>query len=116
AEREFKQELALWEQIQNATEPAPIEDYLRRYPSGRFAEIAQLRLDQVLAKQGEKKIEIVSGPENPYTKGTSRTDTAYRIGDTWMYRQIDLFTKLEESRPRHTVTAITDREVIYNDG
>lgn len=116
AEREFKQELALWERVQNAAEPGPLEDYLRRYPSGRFAELAQLRLDQVLARQGETKVEIVSAPRNPYSKGTERTDTAYKIGDTWTYRRIDLLTRLEESEPRWRVTDITETEVIYNDG
>ena len=42
AAREFEAELAIWENIKAANEPAPIEDYLRRYPSGRFSELAQL--------------------------------------------------------------------------
>ena len=40
AAREFETELVIWEKIKEATEPAPIEDYLRRYPSGRFSELA----------------------------------------------------------------------------
>src|SRR5258706_1229471 len=114
-EQERNAELALWERIQNASKPEPLEDYLRRYPSGRFTELALLQLDRVLANMGEKKVEVVSAPENPYTKGTSRTDTAYRIGDEWTYRRIDLVTK-EESQPRWVVTGITDTEVIYNNG
>ena len=58
---EFQQEFALWEKIKAATEPRPLEDYLRRYPSGQFSELAQLRLDQVLARQGEKKVRIEVG-------------------------------------------------------
>jgi uncharacterized caspase-like protein len=114
-EQERTAELALWERIQAASKPEPLEDYLRRYPSGRYTELAQLQLDRVLANMGEKKVEVVSAPGNPYTKGTSRTDTAYRIGDEWTYHRIDLVTK-EESKPRWVVTGITDTEVIYNNG
>ncbi|HEY5638176.1 MAG TPA: caspase family protein, partial [Burkholderiales bacterium] len=41
-EEAFTVELALWEKIAEAKDAAPFEDYLRRYPSGRFAELAQL--------------------------------------------------------------------------
>ena len=116
-EREFKQELAVWERIQNAAQAEPLEDYLRRYPSGRFVELAQLRLDQVLRKQGENKVEIVSAPQNPYSKGTSRTDTAFKIGDRYTYRKLDVLTKVELNKPyTNRVTHITENEVIYNNG
>ena len=116
-EKEFKQELALWESIQNATQPQPLEDYLRSYPSGRFTELAQLRLDRMLAKLGEKKVEIVSAPENPYTKGTVRADTAFRIGDTYTWRTLDSLTGLEQGKPfTRRVTKITDSEVIFGNG
>jgi hypothetical protein len=115
-EREFRQELALWEEIQNATQPEPLEDYLRRYPSGRFTELAQLQLDRLLAKLGEKKVEVVSAPVNPYSKGTVATNTAYRVGDFYAYRWTDLFTKLEMGWGKRIVTEITETEVRYNKG
>ncbi|MEO8442038.1 MAG: caspase family protein, partial [Betaproteobacteria bacterium] len=40
-EQQFQDEFAVWEGIQDSTEPAPLEDYLRRYPSGKFSEFAQ---------------------------------------------------------------------------
>ena len=115
-ERQFQEELAIWEGIKASREPGPLEDYLQRYPSGRFSELALLRLDQVLAQLGEKKIQIVSAPENPYTKGTAAADTAYRVGDRYVYRRTDLLTKLERNPQRLRVTAITETEVIYNEG
>ena len=36
------QEAALWERIKSTRETAPLVDYLQRYPSGHFAELAQL--------------------------------------------------------------------------
>ena len=50
-EKQFEEELAIWEKIKELKEPAPIEDYLRRFPSGKFSELAQFRLTRVLAQR-----------------------------------------------------------------
>ncbi len=111
--RQFEEELAIWERIKGSKESGPLEDYLVRYPSGRFSELALLRLDQVLAQLGEKKIEIVSAPENPYSKGTVAANTAYRVGDFYVYRQTDLLTRLEMKRVKRVVTEITETEIRF---
>jgi hypothetical protein len=116
ARARFEKELAEYEGIQDATEPAPLVDYLKRYPSGRFAELVQLRLDQVLAREGEKRVKIVQAPDNPYTKGSARVDTAWKLGDTYTYRLLDLYTGVEQETRTLRVTKITDTKVIYNDG
>lgn len=116
AQREFEKELAIWEKIKAAIEPRLLEDYLRRYPSGRFSELAQLRLDQVLARQGEKKIRIESSDHNPFSKGTAVTDVSRKVGDSYTLRVTDLYTKLETDRFTRTVTRVTDIEVHYDDG
>lgn len=115
-EREFREELALWERIKEGVQPEPFEDYLRRYPGGRFNELAQLQLDRALARLGEKKIEAVAAPDNPYAKGMASADTAYRVGDFYQYRQIDQLTRAESHPAGRRITAITDNEVIYNKG
>ena len=114
--REFKIVLDLWEKIKAATQLDPLEDFLRRYPNGRFSELAQLRLDQVLARQGEKKIQVISSPENPYSKGTVAANTAYKIGDSYSYIPVDTLTKLEGEPFTRRVTGFTDTEVIFNNG
>ena len=50
-EKEFEEELAGWEAVKDSREAAPIEAYLRRFPSGKFSELAQFRLNRVLAKR-----------------------------------------------------------------
>jgi len=115
-EREFKVELDLWEKIKSATTPGPLEDYLRRYPSGRFTELAQLQLDRLLAKQGEKKIEVVSAPANPYTKGTARANTNFAVGDSYAYRVFDALSRVESGTRTLTVSEVTDNRVIFNNG
>ncbi|MEQ1774349.1 MAG: caspase family protein [Burkholderiales bacterium] len=115
-EKRFEEELAIWEHIKAATDAAPIEDYLRRYPSGVFSEIAQLRLDQVLAQTGERKIQLVSSEKNPFSKGTAVIDTRVKIGDRFRYREIDLDTQQETRQYTLTVAKVTDTEVFYGKG
>jgi hypothetical protein len=115
-ERQFKEELAIWERIQNANEPGPLEDYLERFPSGLYSENAQLRLNIVLAKQGEKKVQIASQQGNPYTKGTAEANTNFKVGDSYTYRVLALFSRAEQSTFTQTVTEITESTVVYDDG
>ena len=116
-EREFADEAAMFERARQASEPAPIEAYLGRYPSGRFAELAQHRLDRLLAGAGEKRVEAVSSEGNPFTAGTARADTRFRVGDSFTYDRFDktLFGKKPE-RYTSSVTAITGEHVVFNDG
>jgi uncharacterized caspase-like protein len=116
AERLFKLELALWEKASAAGGVEAFQDYLFRYPSGRFSELAQLRLDQELAKLGEKKVVIASSQGNPYTQGSATADTRYQIGDTYTYRTIDLISKVEQRRVTETVTQISDGMVSFSNG
>jgi hypothetical protein len=115
-QRRFAQELALWEKIKDSTTPEPLVDYLARFPSSRFSELAQFQLDRALARQGEKKVEVVTDAANPFTKGTVRTDTNYKVGDFFRYRESDLITKQEVRIYGRRVTAIAENEVQFNKG
>jgi len=115
-DRLFEEELAIWEKIKESKDSGPLVDYLLRYPSGRFSELALLRLDQVLAALGEKKIEIVSSSDNPYSKGTAKANTAFKVGDNYRYRVLDILTQQELRRPGRTVSALTESEIQFNKG
>lgn len=118
-EPQFQEELSLWESIQSAKEPAPLEDYLRRFPSGKFSELAQFRLDRVLAAQGEKPVLVAQAARNdanPYSKGTVRVNSDFAVGDTYSYSRIDLGTKAEVRKSTLTVTQVTDEMLVYNKG
>ena len=79
--REFREELALWEKIRGNRNAGPFEAYLRRHPSGRFSELAQLRLDRALARQGEQKIVIASSEGNPFSKGTAGQQLGFVLAE-----------------------------------
>lgn len=112
----FAQELALWMKISESDSAAAFEDYLRRYPSGRHAELAQLRLNILLAREGEKPVQIAPSTGNPYTSGSAVADTAFRIGDQYTYRIFDLDTGALRLTKAMVVTDITDKEVVINNG
>jgi hypothetical protein len=58
----------------------------------------------------------VSSDKNPFSKGTVVAGTRYVVGDSYHYRVIDLFTKLEGTPIKDTITQITDTQVIYSSG
>jgi hypothetical protein len=114
--RLFKEEAALWDRAKDVKDPKPLEDYLRRYPSGNFTELAQLRLDQILVRQGEKKVEVATQVGNPYSKGTLAADTKYQVGDTYTYNVLDLYSKAAKRQDVATVAEITENEVRFSNG
>lgn len=95
---------------------AALEDYLRRYPSGHYTELAQLRLDRLLAQSGEKRVRVVSSPDNPFSKGTALANLGFRVGDRYQHQTTDLLTKVPGPIRTLRVTAVTDSEVAYNEG
>ncbi|MDH5264213.1 MAG: caspase family protein [Betaproteobacteria bacterium] len=116
-EREFREEFAVFEKVKEAKDPAPLEQYLRRYPSGRFAELAQLRLDAVLAAQGERPVEPAPAQGNPFTAGTVRAGGKARVGDRLSYDVIDrLSWGGKATRLDLVVTEVTDAHVMFNNG
>jgi uncharacterized caspase-like protein len=114
--RQFETELASWEKVRGSKEVPALEEFIRRYPSGRFSELAQLQLDRVLAAQGEQRIKIESTAPTPFSQGTGVADGAFKIGDAYSYAVIDLLTKVERQRITETVTAIGESEVRYDTG
>lgn len=71
-EKQFEEELAGWEKIKDSKDAAPITEYLRRYPSGKFSELAHFRLNRLLAKR-ETAVQIaaVGGALKPATGGSA---------------------------------------------
>jgi uncharacterized caspase-like protein len=115
-ERQFREEEALFEKVRQSRSAQLAEDYLRRYPSGRFTELAQLSLDTLLAAQGEKRVEVISAKDNPNTAGFARADTNFRIGDRYVYRRFNRKPRGDTTDFHQVVTSITDDEVIFSNG
>ena len=144
-EKQFEAEFVIWEKIKTAKEIAPLEEYLMRYPNGKFSELAQFRLDRIFAQQRPQALSVaVSKPSptpptptptptqlalaenrllptqtdtaNPFSKGTAKASGDFKVGDSYTYRVVDLLTQVEGETKTQTVTNTNDSEVIYNDG
>ena len=113
--RRSREETAQREVAKESAAVLAMEEYMRRYPSGNFSELAQLQFDRALAREGEKKALIASAEGNPFTKGSATADTAYKVGDSYGYRIIDNFTKIETAEDL-IVTQIGDSEVNFSNG
>jgi len=113
--RLYEEQRVAWERLAETTDIAALEAFLYRYPNGQFSEVAQLRLDRLLAARGEKLVQVMNAPENPYTKGTARADTNFKVGDIWVYLLTDR-VKSEQRKQKQVVTAVTDNEVVINNG
>jgi uncharacterized caspase-like protein len=85
AEVDAAGELAFWNSIQASTRPDEYRAYLRQYPNGRFAALAQTRLAAFTTP-------TTSGPATTTTTaGGARADALPHVGDTWRYRVQDQF-------------------------
>jgi hypothetical protein len=111
-ERAFAEERASYEKAREAGEAPALRDYLHRYPSGRFVELAQLQLDEALARQGEKRVEAVPSEGNPFTSGSARGDTNFKVGDRFAYK----VSGLRNDKAVFRVTAVRGLEVELNNG
>ena len=80
-EKQFEEELAIWENIKGAKEAAPIEDYIRRFPSGKFSELAQFRLNRLLAKR-ETVIQVAAAGGVLAPATNSNADFVYKRTST----------------------------------
>ena len=121
-EREFEQEVELWTRVKGSKNPADWAALLRSFPNGRLSEIAQARLNLLLAQAGPtatrgivKHKGIVLGPglpvpdflarsENPFSMGTYALDRHFSVGDEAIYRRLDEDTKGEGQLRRHVTS------------
>lgn len=112
----FNQELALWQSASKSGNPNLTIKYLEKYPSGAYSELAEARLDDLMAKTGEKKIQVKSSADNPFSKGTISGVMKYTIGATYSFVRKDLFTGIQSGNFIEKVTKVSDNEVTFNNG
>lgn len=115
-EREFQEQFSAWEKLKTGSDSAAFIEFLTRYPSGHFSELAHRQLDQLLARQGEKKVTAQSSESNPFTKGSAALDTQYKIGDSYSYRMVEPDTGSVRRRYTTTISDVTDTQVIFDKG
>ena len=84
ADIEAAGELAFWNSIQASNRADEYRAYLRQYPSGRFAALAQMR-----GSRPSRRAPAAAPPAAP--AAAARRQCMPRVGDTWRYRVQDQF-------------------------
>ena len=123
AAREFDDDLAAWQQLRSADSPDQLAAFIHRRPNGKFAELAQFRLDRLLAAGGEKPLRARLATLETCTPGSLNGSTAYtgvnvpfKAGEKYSYRRLDLIDGAEKARFDSSVEKIDRDEVLFNDG
>jgi len=126
-QKEFEADLEAWNSLRQVTTPEPLEAFIRQRPSGKFAELAQHRLDLVLRAKGEKPVQAsvppplgpeMCTPTPPLGAATSYSgqSVGFQPGERYTYRSVDLIAQKETGRSTDAVLRIVGDEVFYNDG
>ncbi|MEK9953280.1 MAG: caspase family protein, partial [Curvibacter sp.] len=131
-EKLLEEDLAEWGRIKNSGKSEDYVGYLRKFPSGRFTEIVQVRLTRLLAEMERSRAQVAAsapavvedgkptirlGPglpvpqfmapdNNPYSAGRYPLGRKYAIGDTISVRETDLLTGVEQGIRTATVTRV----------
>lgn len=114
-DRTYEEDLAMWESVSGAADPEPIEEYLKRFPDGKFSELATFKLQRIQKRQGQPTLQVASSEPTPISAGTRRVGP-YRVGDRFVYREVDSLTGTGKRRLVWVVTKVTDDEVNFNRG
>ena len=139
-EQQLQADLAAWGAIKASQKTDDWVNYLRNFPNGRFAEIAQQRLARLLAeaerpatpaaaapaaatpaldiKAGETAPQLLPPSPNPYSAGRYPLGRHYTAGDAATYRQSDLLTGIQERVYTLHVSRVAERadRVVVNRG
>ena len=104
-------ELEGWTRIAESTRAADFSDYLLKFPSGRYAELAQFKLDQ-LQKPKLLPVRDRGGALAP-APGARR----YAVGDVYTYNIFENYgVRKQLSVSRREVTYADDNRVMLNGG
>ena len=114
-DQEAAGELAFWNSIQTSNRADEYRAYLRQYPNGRFAPLAQTRVAALSpsAPVAPATAAIARPPDSATstaTPPTARPDLLPRAGDTWRYRVQDQF-RLGDLYVTARVSSVTDEGV-----
>lgn len=120
--KEFEADLALWLELRQAQSAEALVAFIRQRPSGKFSELAQFRLDQLLHARGEKPVESRRGQTEacPPPAAVAATPPGppvpFRVGERYDYRTVDLLSHREKGHRQDTVTKVTADEVHFGEG
>ncbi len=123
-EQQFRDELASWGQIKNSSKLADWTTYLRRFPNGKFAEAAQVRMRGLLAsveaappqalerggslqlKSGQPVPARLKASANPNSAGTYPFRPIWTPGDQYVFQELDLYSSVVQRTYKITIRKV----------
>jgi hypothetical protein len=132
-ERQVREELANWNRIKASSDVNDWISHLRRFPNGKFAEVAQVRLRQMLATVDPPRLSagpaLLLGPNrpvparfkgsgNPNSAGTYAFRPIWTPGDEYEFHDLDLYSGVRQSTYKAVVKRVSAAEnvVEFADG
>jgi hypothetical protein len=136
-ERELRDELENWNQIKSSKKLDEWVAYLRRFPNGRFAEAAQVRVrDLFVIAESENKAkppvrstalrlgpnlrvpERLQGSGNPNSAGTYSFRPLWTVGDEFAFHEVDLYSNVVQRKYKISVKRVdtANERVEFGDG
>ncbi|KQV87965.1 caspase family protein [Rhizobacter sp. Root1221] len=109
-DQEAAGELAFWNSIQASNRADEYRAYLRQYPNGRFAMLAQTRIAALAPAPPAPPAAAPASQVAPAAPQAARPELLPRPGDTWRYRVQDQF-RLGDLYVTARVNAVTDEGV-----
>ncbi|MEP7301856.1 MAG: caspase family protein [Caldimonas sp.] len=138
-EQQARDELAAWNRIKASPKPklADWVDYLKRYPNGKFAEVAQVRMRNLMASSeatprpalpghapalqlgpGLAVPQRLKGSGNPNSAGTYPFRPVWTAGDEYLFHELDLYSGVRQRSYRIVVSGVdaANNQVEFADG
>ncbi len=81
-----------------------------------YSELAQGRLDKLLAGAGEKKVQTVSSAANPFSKGSASGTGKYAVGDSFTYSEREAASGAVLRTFTELVTAVSEFSTTFDNG
>ena len=127
-EREFREEYEAWRRIKDSSRLQDWADYLRRYPNGKFSELAQVRVRELMpdaqpASTGSLRLGAglpvpsrFKGSGDPNSAGTYVFRPVWTPGDTYEFQELDMYSQVVTGRVKLVVKRVEAGRVQLVDG
>jgi uncharacterized caspase-like protein len=133
-ERQFEAEVAQWNRVKGSRDPQDWAALLRSFPNGKLCEIAQAKLNGLLAQsgpgaarglpqrgplrlgEGRPVPDFLARPANPFSAGWQPPDRRFTVGDEATYSGTDEDGEERTFRRHVTRVSVEDDRVELNGG
>lgn len=119
-----QKDLERWNEVKQSARAEDVASYLKEFPQGSFTEIAEVRLEQTIARPAESRHPATT-PElpaavsnNPYSQGRFPLARVFSVGDEASYVLADALSGVQHGSQRRRVTKVDERvdRIEINDG